>query len=257
SATTIDGGGGSLDKITGANVVNTWIVTSRFAGSLNGITFSNVEKLTGGTSTDTLTAPNTVNSWNITGNNAGDLNSFVAFTGMENLAGGTDVDNFRLNDGKGVTGSINGGGGGDWIDFSLYTTAVTVNLATGSATNVAGGITNIQNVRGGSGGNMITGNSQGNILIGGNGLDTIVGGSGRSILIGRSNADSVTGGGEDDIVIGGTTIYDSFTTAHNASLAAILAEWQSGNPYSLRIDHLRGLTPGGLNGSNILTASTI
>src|SRR5262249_27788066 len=48
-----------------------------------------------------------------------------------------------------------------------------------------------------------------------------------------------------------------FTTAHNASLAAILAEWQSGNSYSLRIAHIRGTQSGGLNGTNYLNSTTV
>jgi hypothetical protein len=257
STSTIDGGAGTVNAIIGANVVNTWTLTSLSAGSLNGMSFSNIEKLTGGTSTDTLTGPDTVNSWIVGNTNTGSLNATLTFSAMENLVGGVAVDNFRLADGKGVTGSINGGGGGDWVDYSLYTTAVTVNLATGSATNVTGGVSNIQHVRGGNGGNTLTGNSLGNILIGGTGADTITGGSGRSILIGRGGADSITGGGDDDIVIGGTTSFDSFRTAHNASLAAMLAEWQSGNSYGLRIAHLRGTTPGGLNGASFLKSTTV
>jgi Ca2+-binding RTX toxin-like protein len=68
---------------------------------------------------------------------------------------------------------------------------VTVNLATGSATNVnngaAGAVTNLQNVIGSaSGTNILTGDAQGNILTGGSGLNTLVGGSGGSLLIGGS-----------------------------------------------------------------------
>ena len=70
--------------------------------------------------------------------------------GIENLKGGSASDVFQFQNGKGVTGSINGGGGGDWLDFSAYTTPVIVNLGTGQATGEAGGISNIQNVHGGA-----------------------------------------------------------------------------------------------------------
>jgi hypothetical protein len=52
----------------------------------------------------------------------------VTFSAFPNLTGGTGMDIFKFSAGKGVTGAINGGGGGDWLDYAAYTTAVTVNL---------------------------------------------------------------------------------------------------------------------------------
>ena len=62
----------------------------------------------------------------------------VSFTGISNLLGGTALDTFTFGP-NGSIGSVNGGGGGDWLDYTALTTAVTVNLATGAATGVAGG----------------------------------------------------------------------------------------------------------------------
>jgi Ca2+-binding RTX toxin-like protein len=112
------------------------------------------------------------------------------------------------------------------------------------------GRSNIQNVRAGSGGSTLTGNAQGNILVGGAGVDNIQGGSGRSVLIGGGGADHVKGGSGDDLVLGGTTNYD----ANDAALLSVLAEWQSGNSYAVRISHLKN--GGGLNGSNKLVFGT-
>src|SRR5262249_14431642 len=67
------------------------------------------------------------------------LDGVVGFNSVQNLTGGTGVDAFVFNAGLGVTGSINGGGGGDWLDCSAYTTPVTVNLAASTA-NGAGSI---------------------------------------------------------------------------------------------------------------------
>ena len=164
--------------------------------------------VTGGGGNDTLVGPNTTNTWNITGTNAGNV-AGVAFTAIQNLTGGTGMDIFKFSAGQGVTGAINGGGGGDWLDYASYTTAVSVNLATGNATGVSGGVTNVQNVRGGSGTNTLTGNALGNILIGGTGTNTLTGGSGPSILIGDRGVATIQGGSDDDIVIGGSTSYDS------------------------------------------------
>jgi hypothetical protein len=110
------------------------------------------------------------------------------------------------------------------------------------------GIANIRDVRGSQGGNTLTGNSLGNILIGGAGANTIVGGSGRSILIGGNGIDTVTGGSGNDIIIAGYTDYDASSLAHDQALDSILAEWQSGNPYSTRISNIKNGS--GLNGSN-------
>jgi hypothetical protein len=193
----------------------------------------------GGAGNDTLVGRNATNIWKVTGSNAGTVGN-VSFSAVENLTGGSGVDEFVFSDGKSVSGKIDGGGGGnDWLDYAAYTSSVTVNLATGSATGIAGGIANIRNVRGGQGGNTLTGNSQGNILIGGNGADTIVGGSGRSILIGGKGTDTINGGSGDDIVIGGYTSYDGSSDANDQALIAIMAEWQSTvDPFSTRVSKI-------------------
>src|SRR5262249_17887293 len=48
ATTTIDGGAGT-DSIVATNGTNSWILTSASGGTINGITFSNMETLTGGT----------------------------------------------------------------------------------------------------------------------------------------------------------------------------------------------------------------
>jgi Ca2+-binding RTX toxin-like protein len=73
------------------------------------------------------------------------------------------------------------GEGSDTLDYSLYTAAVTVNLTTGTATSTAG-ITNIENVTGGAGNDVIVGDGNANVLYGGAGNDTITGGAGADIL---------------------------------------------------------------------------
>jgi hypothetical protein len=157
---------------------------------------------------------------------------------------------FVFSAGKAISGKINGGGGNNWLDYAAYTTAVTVNLASNTATGVGGGIANIRNVRGGQGGNSLTGNSQGNILIGGAGTNTIVGGSSRSLLIGDKGPSTITGHSGNDILIAGYTSFDSSSLANDLALDSILAEWKSANSYATRISHLKN--GGGLNGSNKL-----
>jgi hypothetical protein len=200
--------------------------------------------LIGNVGNDTLFGPNVNATWSITNTNAGNV-AGVSFSNMPNLTGGKGVDVFKFSNGKGVAGTINGGGGGDWLDYASYATPVTVNLAAGTATGVGDGVTNVPNVRGGQGGNVLTGNALGNILIGGAGANTINGGSGRSILISDEGLATVKGGSADDIVIGGYTNYDASSLANDLALEAILAEWQSSDSYLTRISRIKAGLPGG------------
>src|SRR5262249_607663 len=133
--------------------------------------FSGIKRLVGSANAgDTLRAANTTNNWVITGLNAGTINSTALnFSAIEHLVGGTGLDTFKFSGTSSAVTTIDGGGApfgqGDWLDYSAFTTSVVVNLATGAATNVSGGVTNIQNVISGSGADTLTGNSQGNILI--------------------------------------------------------------------------------------------
>jgi hypothetical protein len=242
-------GGVTAVEIYGSSANTTFDVTS-----IPGTYYGN--DIVGGSGTNTLIGPNTTNTWNITGVDAGILNAHLGFTGIRNLVGGTGVDTFKFTAATSRVASINGGGApvwqGDWLDYTAFPSAVTVNLAAAKATGVTGVVTNMQDVLGSNNGNTLTGDVQGNILIGGAAADTILGGPGPSLLIGGKGNDSVTGGSGGDIIIGGFTTYDQ--THNEAALMSILAEWQSSNPYTTRISHLR--FGGGLNGSNVLRLGT-
>jgi hypothetical protein len=272
ASSTIQGGTGT-NTLVAPNVTNSWTITALNAGSFDGAAFTNVQNLTGNAGVDTFTfgptgslsglitggggsdqliGANIANTWDITGTNAGTLNG-TAFSGIKNLTGGSAVDVFQFMTGASVGGTINGGGGGDWLDYSTLTTAVTVNLASGTATHT-GGVTNIQNVRAGSGNANLTGNSLGNILVGGSGANTITGGSGRSLLIGGKGKDTIKGGSGDDILISGYTDYDD----NNAALMAVFAEWgRTDETFQQRISNIRGTTTSGLNGSYDLNSTTV
>ncbi|MGO9917135.1 MAG: beta strand repeat-containing protein [Isosphaeraceae bacterium] len=240
-------GGGVSGKIDGGGGINTleYFLSTPVTVNLQTDTatgtggFANIQSFVGSaTIAETLVGANTTNTWSITATNEGTVNS-IAFSGFANLTGGTAMDIFVFSSGATVKGVINGGGGSDWLDYAAYTTAVTVNLSTGVATGVGGGIANIQNVRGGQGTDKLTGSSQGNILIGGAGANTITGGSGKSILIGDKGKDSVAGGSGSDILVGGYTSYDSSSLANDLALEAILEEWQSSGSYSARISAIK------------------
>jgi hypothetical protein len=144
-----------------------------------------------------------------------------------------------------------GSQGTNTLDYSAYTTGVTVNLATGQATGLAS-ISNIRNVIGSAQGDQLTGDGLDNTLVGKGGDDTLSGGAGRDILIGGTGADKLDGGAGDDILIGGTTAHDAST----AALLALAQEWSRQDAItSTRIGHLR--TGGGLNGTFLLNSSTV
>jgi hypothetical protein len=89
------------------------------------------------------------------------------------------------------------------------------------------------------------------VLVGGSGSDYLYGGSARNLLIAGLGADTLHGGSAGDILIGGHTSYDSNTTA----LAYIMAEWDSSDSYSTRVNKLS--KGGGLNGAYVLNSTTV
>jgi Ca2+-binding RTX toxin-like protein len=194
------------------------------------------------------------------------------FDGLEhlNVNGGGGNDTFRMQAVPGTSLRLDGGGGRNALDYSAFTTGVTVDLATGTATAVAGGVRGIADVTGGSGADRLTGDATDNILRGGAGNDTLsggegndillgeagadslLGGSGRDLLIGGLGADVLNGGGDDDILVGGTTAYD----ADAAALNAVMQEWtRTDQAYAQRVSHLR--LGGGLNGSTLFDAAKV
>jgi hypothetical protein len=118
------------------------------------------------------------------------------------------------------------------LDYVSYSGSVVVDLRTGFATGLSGGISGIQNVIGGNGGPAGTYNLL--IGIGGNNL---VGGTGRrNILVAGTGASHLFGGNEDDLLIAGTTDYD--TEAGLASWLKIVAYWAGTDPFATRVSKL-------------------
>jgi hypothetical protein len=310
---TLNGGGGT-DKATLVDIAqsateNYYLSTNAFTGAaLAGVGFSGLKGLTvsagtgtvglvvtaaptglpvtfnGGGGTDFLIGPNDNNTWAITGNDAGKLTAAsltgkalgtVSFTKVQYLFGGTVADLFKLSPGKSLSGYIYGGSGIETLDYSLWTTGVTVNLGTHTATNIALGVYGVENIDGGKGNDSLTGDSQNNIIRGGGGNDTIVGGGGNDILIGGQGAASLsaagsgrsiliggkstvpqtlTGSTQDDIFIGGYTSYDSYSLAHDQALLAILAEWTSADSEATRESKITsGVGPGAKDKFKLLT----
>jgi hypothetical protein len=126
---------GTVDTLDLSNKVGAVSINlqSSTATGLGG-TFSGIEALVGndgttGTNT-TLTGPDSANIWNLAGTNAGIVNGAVGFSGVGNLAGGTDSDDFLFANAS-VTGTVNGAAGTN-----------TLSINSGNAT-VGGDVTNI------------------------------------------------------------------------------------------------------------------
>jgi hypothetical protein len=132
------------------------------------------------------------------------------------------------------------GGTDNTLDYSGYSSnsSVVVDLKTGFATGLGGGVSGIQSVIGGSGGpagtyNLLIGNG-GNMLIGHTGR--------RNILVAGATASTldVLGSNEEDLLIAGTTQYD--TEAGLASWLQIAAYWAGTDPFATRVSKLEAGT---------------
>jgi hypothetical protein len=95
----------------------------------------------GGAGSDTLIGPDLSNTWNISASNQGSVAN-ASFIRVENLTGGSNVDQFRFSATGALSGRIDGGAGMDRLDYSLRTSPLAVNLAT----NTASGTTGIANL---------------------------------------------------------------------------------------------------------------
>ena len=239
---------------------------------VNNVPVADVVLFTGGGGTDTVVGSNTSsNNFFFATNEIRLGGTNLHLTGVENLKGGALDDTFRFDFASQLTGTIDGGGGHDTLDYSQLTTGVTVNLTNGTASKT-GGVSNIENVLGTAGADNLVGNAADNILIGndgndilsggggndilvgGGGSDLLDGGSGRDILIGGAGSDNLNGGDDDDIVIGASTVFDS----NVAALQTIQKEWtRTDADYLTRIAHLKGTIAGGLNGLTFLNQSKV
>jgi hypothetical protein len=271
---------GGLDVLAGgAGDDSFYIYGAQFTGTT----------IDGGSGNDTLKGNDGANTWDLTGLNAGDVADAYGtstYTGIENLVGGLSSDTFRfVTASAGLSGTLNGNRGTDWLDYSAYPGAVTVNLETGTATGVGVGAANpanhivyLENVIGArSFANTLTGastplapgatvnalgNALGSILIGGDAADVLTAGAGNSILIGGRGADTLianAGTPGFDILIAGQTDFDNPTPTNLSVLNAFAGVWRDTTAanYGSQVGLLRdtGVTVGGtvyrLNGSSV------
>jgi fibronectin-binding autotransporter adhesin len=99
--------------------------------------------INGGGGVNTLSAANVVNNWAINGANSGTVTGVGGtFANIQNLTGGTNTDTFVFAAGGSVSGTVDGGANTNTIDLSAKVGAVSINLQ--AATFTGGGtFTNI------------------------------------------------------------------------------------------------------------------
>lgn len=203
---TLDGGAGNdiLSGGLGDDIIRggTGADTATYLGAASGVAVnlaSTAQQNTGGAGFDTLLSIENVSgtSWSdlLTGN-AGN-NVLSGLGGDDTLIGGAGAD------------VLNGGRGIDTASYASSSTALGVNLALTSpqATGAAGTDTlvSIENIIGGSAGDVLSGNAADNNLEGRGGNDVLIGGGGHDILNGGTGRDTVS--------------YSSLTSGVNISLA--------------------------------------
>ena len=172
-----NGGNGSFDY----SAYTSDVTVNVQAGTATGVggTIAGIQSFTGGSGNNTLVGPDVPSVWNITGLNTGNVTGAgpVMFAGFQNLQGGAGQNSFVFSDGAGVSGNLQSGGSGA-IDYSAYTSDITVDLQTATASGVGGTIAGIQSLTGGSGNNTLVGADVANVW-NVTGLDTgsVTGGS--------------------------------------------------------------------------------
>lgn len=124
------------------------------------------------------------------------------------IESGAGNDTLALANGARLDGSFDGGAGSDLLDHSLRTSPVTVDLGTGTATAVSGGIRAVEQAAGGRWNDLLiaadgtstrlTGNGGDDVLRGRSGADALLGGPGSDTLLGGGGADLLQGEDGDD-----------------------------------------------------------
>src|SRR5262249_32534482 len=142
--------------------------------------------------------------------------------------------------------------------FTPFADGVSVDLAAGTATALAG-IAGFENVLGSAGNDTLLGDGGANLLVGNGGQDTLDGRDGHDILVGGDGADTLFGGAGEDLLIADRPAYEEYFWGQfaNAPWLAVQKEWSRDLTYQERIDHLRGVTAGGLNGPYLLSMDSL
>jgi hypothetical protein len=244
-------GGSSGNNQLNESAYTTAVTVDLTANTATGVGggFANLQGFVGGSAgNNTLNGPAGTTSWSIIGSNAGSVTGGFSFSAFQNLTGGAGNNTFVMGAGTSLSGTVTGGGGTNSLDYSAFTGNVIVDLQTGFATAIGGGLAGtFVNVHGSN----LSGSGLYNLLIGAGG-NTLTGGTNRrNILVAGASASTLIGGTLDDLLIGGTTIYDN-AGDNLASWLQIAGYWAGTDPFNTRVNNL--LTG---NGVPLLDATTV
>jgi len=122
---------------------------------------------------------------------------------VSKLVGGSGNDRFIFEKGAKFGGIVDGGAGGNTLDYSRYGKGVKVYLDSRRwATNTAAAL-NFDNVTGSSSNDLIIGNANANQLYGGKGNDSIIGEGGRDVIVAGHGNNLLIGGKSTDYIQAG------------------------------------------------------
>jgi len=181
--------------------------TASYANASASVTVNLSAGTASGDGTDTLSGiENVIGSAN--------ADTITGDTGANVLTGGAGNDTL---DGRAGDDTLNGGDGIDTATYANAASAVSVNLANGTASGGDGTdtLTSIENVTGSSGNDTLVGTTGANRIDGGSGNDTLTGGGGGDTLIGGAGTDTI----QYNTSATGVTI-DLSNNANNAGGAA-------------------------------------
>ncbi|WP_435008999.1 C39 family peptidase [Tundrisphaera lichenicola] len=159
--------------------------------------------------------------------------ALYAVSGSDIMLGEAGDDKFVFAEGAYTWGLVDGGAGVNTLDYSQRSTGVSVDLASGSASGVYGGLAGVRNVLGGSGADRLLGNSLPNALAGNGGDDFLDGREGVDRLDGGAGVDRLylqageasTGGERVEIanVPVGTPQITGYTCGPNSAMRLLMA----------------------------------
>ena len=244
----------TADYSDSASAVTVNLANGTATGGSGNDVLSGIESVIGSNFNDTLIGPNnTFESISLYGGNGNDtllagnsfFNTLDGGNGKDTLVGGND-SNDTLTGGLG-NDVIKGGessfiGDADLVEYGNASSAVTVNLATGTASGGEGNdiLSEIEAVRGSSYNDVLIGNAENNFLEGSDGDDTLAGNEGDDTFTGGLGNDILTGGGSGKGFDWAN--YSDAISGVTVDLAKGLASGGAGN------DQLSGIE--GVNGSS-------
>lgn len=144
------GGDGSRDLLTFAGYPVSGI-------DLDHASLDGVESVVGsGSGHDRVRGPAAASTFQMTGANAFQVGG-VSFTAFENILGGAADDTLAFSGNATLSGTLDGGGGTNTLDYTTYGTSVIIDLENGAATGIIGGFENIATFTGSGNIDTITG----------------------------------------------------------------------------------------------------